>query len=411
MTLPVAIIGAGPYGLSLASHLLDRGIPFRIFGEPMAFWTQVANAGSDRYLLSSCFGTNIHSPRAGSTFNAYNAPRGLETVEPCAISNFADYGRLFQRQNVPSSEAVNVEVVTRVGDVFRLDLADGTHLLAGRVVVATGLSHYAKTPEILSELPANVAKHTSAITSFAAYKGLNVAVIGAGQSALEAAALLREAGAKPRLLVRESRVRWHTRNVQHGRSPWRRLRSPVSKLGTGPKAWALCHFPAAARCLPLILRKYVFDGYLPPAGAWWLRDRVENVLPIEYCTTVVGARPTAAGVQLQLDNSETGAKSTIVVDHVVAGSGYDVNIKRLPFLGAELRTQIKQLGGSPYLNHSFESSVPGLFFVGATSVMSFGPMFRFVAGCEYASRKISSVLSRAQVPSKMPLNTHDYAST
>jgi 2-polyprenyl-6-methoxyphenol hydroxylase-like FAD-dependent oxidoreductase len=58
----VAIIGAGPYGLSLSAHLAARNIEHRIFGRPMLFWSQVADAGGDRYLRTYCFGTNISTP-------------------------------------------------------------------------------------------------------------------------------------------------------------------------------------------------------------------------------------------------------------------------------------------------------------------------------------------------------------
>ena len=34
----VAIVGAGPYGLSIAAHLRVAGVTFRIFGRPMQTW-------------------------------------------------------------------------------------------------------------------------------------------------------------------------------------------------------------------------------------------------------------------------------------------------------------------------------------------------------------------------------------
>ena len=76
------------------------------------------------------------------------------------------------------------------------------------MVIATGLAGFAYVPPVLASLPPALATHTSKITSFAAFKGRDVAVIGAGQSALEAAALLREAGAQPQLLVRENSILW-----------------------------------------------------------------------------------------------------------------------------------------------------------------------------------------------------------
>ena len=81
MTRPViAIIGAGPYGLSLAAHMAERNIEHRIFGSPMQFWSQIAEAGGERYLKSYCFGTNISTPRPGYSFADYSEPRGSGDV-------------------------------------------------------------------------------------------------------------------------------------------------------------------------------------------------------------------------------------------------------------------------------------------------------------------------------------------
>ena len=107
----VAIIGAGPYGLSLAAHLAARKIENRIFGRPMQFWSDIAEAGDERYLKSFCFGANLSTPAVGYSFADYNEPRGLETFEPCSIANFTAYGLWFQQHNVPWVEPVEVELV------------------------------------------------------------------------------------------------------------------------------------------------------------------------------------------------------------------------------------------------------------------------------------------------------------
>ena len=233
----VAIIGAGPYGLSLAAHLKGRNIEHRIFGRPMQFWSQIAEAANGRFLKSYCFGTNISSPTQGFSFADYNRPRGLETFEPCSMANFAEYGIWFQQNTVPWVEQVNAAHVRRANNGFAITLANGEQFLASQVVVATGLSCFARVPSALATLPTCMVSHTANIRTFNSFAGRRVAVIGAGQSALEAAALLYEAGASPELLVREDEILWHSR-VSQDRSLWRRLRSPISGLGTGPKGWA-----------------------------------------------------------------------------------------------------------------------------------------------------------------------------
>jgi cation diffusion facilitator CzcD-associated flavoprotein CzcO len=358
----------------------------------MQFWDRIANAGGERYLKSYCFGTNISAPKRGYSFADYSEPRGLETFEPCSMAQFAAYGHWFQQGNVPWVEPVEVELVDRTERGFDVTLADGERFKASHVVVATGLAGFAHIPPEVASLPTTIATHTADIASFAAFNGLHVAVIGAGQSALEAAALLLEAGARPQLLVREDSVLWQTR-VFTKRSLWRRLRSPISGLGTGPKAWMLTNFPGAMHRLPAKWRTDFVKRHLPAEGAWWLRDRVEHKIPIQFGTTVVGARESAGRALLELRHARNRSGRQLVVDHVIIGSGYDIDIDRLEFIAPKLRSAIARLERAPKLNASFETSVAGLYFIGPTSAMSFGPLFRFVVGAEYTARAISAHLA------------------
>jgi cation diffusion facilitator CzcD-associated flavoprotein CzcO len=388
----VAIIGAGPYGLSLAAHLAARNIEHRIFGHPMRFWSRIAEAGGERYLKSYCFGTNISAPAPGYTFADYNGPRGLETFEPCSMANFTAYGRWFQQSLVPRVEDVDVERLERQGGGFVLTLADGSRCDADSVVIATGLSGFSSLPPLLRSLPAARVVHTSDITSFAAFRGRDVAVIGAGQSALEAAALLFEAGARPQLMVREDAILWQTR-VSRERSLWRQVRSPIAGLGTGPKAWTLTHFPGAMHNLPDAWRTSFTKSHLPAEGAWWLRSRVENRFPIHLGATVVAAVEAGSRAALKLRLAKDGSERELLVDHVVAGTGFDIDVERLAFIEGRLRGAIARLERSPRLNASFQSSVPGLYFIGPTSAMSFGPLFRFVVGADYSAQVLAACLA------------------
>ncbi len=390
--VPIAIIGAGPYGLSIGAHLRDRQIDHRILGRPMQFWSQVAEAANQRYLKSFCFATNLSTPKPGYSFADFNKPRGLETFEPCSMGNFADYGEWFQRNNVPDVEPVDVANFCQVSDGFAVTTTTGERFVAANVVVATGLACFARTPGVLKSLPRELLSHTADIGSFSPFKGKSVVVIGAGQSALEAAALLHEAGALPHLLVREDRILWHTR-VLRNRSLWQRVRKPMSGLGVGPKAWALFSFPGALNRLPEAWRTQLTKNHLPPEGAWWLRERVENVVPISYEATVIEAHEEGGSVALQISSGNGGNSRQLKVDHVIAGSGYDINVERLNFMDSKLRSSIDCVQGSPRLSASFEASIPGLHFVGPASAMSFGPLFRFVVGADYTARVVSAKLA------------------
>jgi hypothetical protein len=65
-----------------------------------------------------------------------------------------------------------------------------------------------------------------------------------------------------------------------------------------------------------------------------------------------------------------------VVDHVMLATGYQVDISRYEFSGTKLLKQLRIRDGSPELNTGFESSLPGLHFVGASAAYSFGPLCR-----------------------------------
>ena len=180
--VPVAIVGAGPYGLSLAANLSAANIGFRIFGTPMAFWSAIATAGQGRYLKSFCFGTNIDVPEPGYGFSEWSKARGLESFEPCSIQQFVDYGHWVQKRCVKNLERQNVVAIRREGSAFHLSLPDGETFLARRVVLATGLSGFDYLPHPFAALPSALCTHTVNVTGFAGFSGQSVAVIGSGQS-------------------------------------------------------------------------------------------------------------------------------------------------------------------------------------------------------------------------------------
>ncbi len=386
------IIGAGPYGLSLAAHLAARNIPHRIFGRPMQFWSQIAAAGGERYLKSFCFGTDIATPIPGYSFADYSRPRGLETFEPCSIKDFAGYGLWFQQKHVDWVETINILKIERCDTGFAVALENGEVVKASRVVIATGLSNFSNVPPELVPLAPDLVQHTSEVKRFSDYRGSDVAVIGAGQSALEAAALLREAGAKPQLIIREPSISWMSR-ISANRNLWQRLRSPISQLGTGPKSWLLTKFPGAMHFVPAELRTRFVKSHLPPEGAWWLRARVEHQVPLHRGTKLTAAHRVGDRAKLTLKHAKDRTECYLIVDHVIAGTGYNIDVDRITLLDRGIRGAVERIKKAPKLNAQFESTVPGLYFIGPASAMSFGPLFRFVAGTAYSSKVVSQQLA------------------
>jgi hypothetical protein len=85
----------------------------------------------------------------------------------------------------------------------------------------------------------------------------------------------------------------------------------------------------------------------------------------------------------------------VETDHVVAGTGYRVNLARLSFLAPALRAQIETSAGSPVLSRKLESSVPGLYFAGLAAANSFGPVMRFTYGANFAARNLTRTILQA----------------
>jgi pyruvate/2-oxoglutarate dehydrogenase complex dihydrolipoamide dehydrogenase (E3) component len=302
------------------------------------------------------------------------------------MQQFVDYGLWVQQECVGSLERQNVVAVRREGATFRVVLEDGEEFLARRVVLATGLSGFDYLPAPLAALPAARRTHTVNVAGFDRFAGRSVAVVGGGQSALEAAALLLEAGACPTLIVRDEEISWMSA-VARERSLWRRIRSPLSGLGSGPKAWFLSNVPGAVHCLPERLRVEIVAKHLPPEGAWWLRDRVDGQVETLTSTALADAREEGDACVLTL--ASNGDRVERRFDHIIAGTGFRVDVDRIGFLDWRVREAIRRVQGSPRLNQRFETSVEGLHVIGPASALCFGPLFRFVAGARYTVRTLT----------------------
>ena len=91
----------------------------------------------------------------------------------------------------------------------------------------------------------------------------------------------------------------------------------------------------------------------------------------------------------------TGHTERLAADHVIAATGYRVDLAAMDFLGHELRTRLAVSRGAPRLGAGYVSSVPGLYFTGLPSASSYGPVMRFVCGTEFASPRLAKHLATA----------------
>jgi FAD-dependent urate hydroxylase len=395
----IAVVGAGPYGLAAAAHLhAANGQSIRVFGKPMSFWEWQMPRGM--LLRSPYVASNIADPDQALTLDGYQADTNELLAPPVPLEQFVRYGHWFQQQAAPDLDTRGVADIQNNG-VFRLNLDDGDQLTARRVVVAAGIMPFAWTPSQFRDLPPELTSHT--VDSFAStageaaaagrgverFAGKRVVVIGGGQSALESAALLHEAGAEVRVLVRAPRIYYlrRARGLIHSLGPVTDLLFAPAEVGPAGVS-RLVSMPSWYRRLPRPLQDRFSVRSLRPAGAAWLQPRLRDVA-MSFSTNVVAATEAPEGVSMLLNTGEY-----VTCDHVLLATGYRVDISRYRFLGSRLLQRISMVGGYPSLDRGFESSLPGLHFVGAPAAWSYGPLMRFVAGTEFAAPVLARAITR-----------------
>jgi thioredoxin reductase len=392
--VPVAIIGAGPYGLSVAAHLRGLRIPFRIFGEPMRSWREHMPRGMS--LKSEGFASSLADPEDSFTLRKYCEGARLpyrDVGDPVPLERFVAYGLEFQRRMVPELERQEIRRLSRRQGGFALITSTGEELAARRVVVATGITHFGYIPPELERHAPEFVSHSCAHSQLDHFRGRAVAVLGAGSSAVDLAALLHEAGADVHLIARREAIAFHEPPVEP-RPLIDRIRAPRSGLGTGWRSRLCTDAPLLFHLMPEDFRLRVVKRHLGPAPGWFMKDRVLGRFPLHMGTSITGLEAKEGGLRLTL-REKSGAASTLEVAHLIAATGYKPAIQRLPFLDDDLRSRIKTVDEAPVLDRCFECSVPGLYWVGLASANSFGPLARFAYGARFTARRLTRILARS----------------
>jgi thioredoxin reductase len=384
----VAIVGAGPYGLAAAAHLGQAGVEAHVLGDPMSFWREMPEG---MVLRSNRTATSIAACTGPISMDAWEASgeSGGPVGRRATLEQFLAYGDWVQRQVAPDVDRRRVlRLEPELGE-FGLALDDGDRLRARRVVLACGIGDFVHRPSRCVGLPRELVSHVSEQRDLGVFAGKRVLVVGGGQSALESAALLHERGASAEVAVRADHVNW-----LHGGRYQRRLgkAAPLFYAPTdvGPMGISrLVATPGLFTSLPRAVQDPLAARAIRAAGAEWLRPRLRDVA-ITCGTEVLSATPTRSGrLQVELTGGDIR-----VVDHLLLGTGYRVDVARYPFLSPELRAGLDLDGGYPVLRAGMESSVPGLHILGAPAARSFGPTMRFVSGSWYSGRALAAAMSR-----------------
>ena len=384
----IAVIGAGPHGLAAAAHLRRRGVETRVFGDPMSFWRSMP---AGMLLRSSRTASSISDHDGPLSLDSYREATGRHLRSPIPLDDFVEYGVWAQGQAVPDVDRRRVTAVRRDRDGFALTLDDGEAVRVARVAVAAGIAPFAHKPALTRHLPRELSTHTSEHRDLSRFRGQRVLVVGGGQSALESAALMHEAGADVEVVARASNVNW-----LHGGKYQRRLGrlAPLLYAPTDVGPMGISRVVAAPnlfRRLPRSFQEPMAHRAIRPAGAEWLLGRLRDV-PIRLGRSLEAVSPRGDGLRVVTDDG-----SVRLVDHLMTGTGYRVDVARYSFLG-DLATRVRSEHGYPVLRAGLESSVPGLHFLGAPAALSFGPVMRFVSGGWYASETLTRAVTGSRGP-------------
>jgi hypothetical protein len=347
-------------------------------------------------LKSEGFASTLWDPERKFTLAHYCAEEGIPYQDvdlPVDLQTFWRYGVEFQRRMVPELENRMVDAVEQTGRGFQLKLDDGAEVAARRVVIASGISHLAYMPPELAQIGKPFVTHSSLYNDFSGMAGKEVIVVGAGASAVGFAGLLCEAGASVQLVARTRAIHFHNPPSGRKRTFWEKIHTPMSGLGPGWRSRLCTDAPLLFHSLPRNLRLEIVRRHLGPAPGWWTREQVVDKVPMHLGMQISGASIVSGRVNLNLIN-ENGSPVTLSADHVIAGTGFKVDLGKLPFFSAALAERVRVAEGSPALSANFESSLRGLYFVGVASAASLGPMMRFAYGAGFTARRLARHLAR-----------------
>lgn len=388
----VAIIGTGPYGLSLAAHLQARNINYRIFGKPMDLWR--SHMPKSMKLKSEGFASNLSAPDGQSRLKDFCLKFGKPYADegyPIPLTDFVEYADWFRSTHVPNLEENMITMVEGGNEQFTLHLDSGERVTASNVVLAVGISWFPHIPPELSLLPGHLVSHSYDHRTVNQFKDREVIVVGAGASAINLAHELAEAGSSVRILARAENIEYHEAPTSLTPPLWQRLLSPSSPIGSGWRSLLCCMAPALLYRLPSHIRARTIRSHLRPAGGWFMRDKVIGRVPCLLGRHVQNASVINGRINLILKGD---AAAKIECDHVIAATGYRIDLNSLPFLGKGIRSLISKKNGSPALTPNFETSLKGLYAIGPMAMESYGPLLRFMAGAEFAAPRLARTLHR-----------------
>ena len=378
MQANLLIIGAGPFGLSLAAYAKQSGMDFLVVGKPMEFWKK--NMPSGMFLRSASDWSLDPTDRFSIMNYLGSLGKTPKDVEPLSLEFYLGYAQWFQ-------EGIGIQTIPHY--VSRLDqtekgflatLENGNTIEAKNVAVAIGMVYFKNCPSALTDLlPTGRYEHTCDAVKLSEYKGKRVLILGGRQSAFEWTALLNDSGAA------EVHVVHRHESPKFTESDWSWVHSLVDGMVNDP-AWF--------RKLPQeekdAVSKHLWsEGRLKVEP--WLEKRVMKPnTSIHQKASLVSCVERSDGVlDVKLDNGDA-----FVVDDVILATGYKVELERLPFLkNGNLFDKIEVKNGFPVLDPQFQTTAKGLYFTSMPAGQDFGPFFGFTVSVRTSAKIIGNALA------------------
>jgi lysine/ornithine N-monooxygenase len=385
--LDIAVVGAGPYGLSVAAHLVGRNV--RTFGAPMETWR--TRMPPYMFLRSDWQETSLAAPGNLGSIDRWARVSGEEREEPIPLQKFLRYAEWFRGTFAPDGDPADVAAVERGDDGYHLTTTAGDEFAARQVVVAVGAVPFAYAPPQLAESVGDRVAFATSLQDYEPYRGRRVLVVGGGQGGLESASLAVQAGADVELVVRSS-LRWFADREPHRpRGPLHqrlyRIAYPVVGYGPPPLNRLALH-PDVFATLPKGARRRLAGRILRAGGSPWLRDEVERDV---HVTEGVGVDAIEQDGAVHLRLSDGTVREA---DAVILAAGFRFSLERLGFLTEGIRKRIALDDGRPVLDRWFRSTERGLLFVGFAAEHRFGPVARFIPGTRFTANRVRESLER-----------------
>lgn len=379
------IIGAGPFGLALAAYAQGQGIRHVVVGAPMDFWK--TNMPQGMYLRSTCDWSL--DPLEVHSIEAYlkKIRKSCAEVEPLSRNFYLDYAGWFQREKDIRSLDVTVASLDTDGGELVAVTDHGGRIRSRCVVLAIGFGSFAHVPAELEPLfPRDQYDHTCHLVDFRPLEDQRVLIIGGRQSAFEWAALMRESG------VRRVDLSYRHDTPSFATSDWSWANALVARMADDPGWYRRLDENEKQR----LNERFWTEGRLKLEP--WLADRIDHPnVKLHPRTEVTGGHAGDSGIGVTLNSGET-----LIVDHVVFATGYEVDLARVPFLATGLLSNLEVLKGFPVLDEHFQTNVPGLYMTSLAATRDFGAFLGFTvsvrAQAKIIGRHIGGNLMQARAP-------------